>query len=177
MQFSGLVIGGAMFLAIWGGHVGVRWLEAHSVRVWPPALLLFLAGTGLNLYALFGSRDVLPGGLCSVVGFTLLWDSLEVYRQMWRVLHSHAPANPANPRHAAYLAAGKGTLVDLLKREPQGSRYEPPAPQAAAPVVPTFAASCPICHDASCILSQRRAAVLRQDWNAVRGWRTTEVQA
>jgi hypothetical protein len=48
-----------------------------------------------------------------------------MYRQQKRVLKGHAPANPENPRHAAFLAQGKGTTEDLLEREPQGKPVSP----------------------------------------------------
>lgn len=124
MQLAGFWMALATFLGIWWGHVGVRWLEAHSPRVGPPAALLTLLGVGLNLYAL-----VAPGltvaGVCSIIGITLLWDAFELYRQQARVQKGHAPANPANPRHAAYLAAGgAATTEDLLDREPSGRPLE-----------------------------------------------------
>jgi hypothetical protein len=36
------------------------------------------------------------------------------------VAKGHAPANPANPRHARLLAAGGATTVDWLARHPVG---------------------------------------------------------
>ena len=118
LQLAGLWMALATFLAIWWGHVGVRWLEANSVRVGPAATLLVAAGLGLNLYAL-NSASLTVAGVCSIIGITLLWDAFELYRQQKRVQKGHAPANPANTRHAAYLAAGgHATTHDLLKREP-----------------------------------------------------------
>lgn len=119
-ELTGLWVAMATFFGIWGGHVGVRWLEAHSVRIGPPAALLVAAGVGLNSYALF-SASLAVAGVCSIIGITLLWDAFELFRQAKRVQKGHAPANPANPRHAAYLAAGGPvTTEDLLDREPQG---------------------------------------------------------
>lgn len=120
MELAGFWMAMATFLAIWWGHVGVRWLEAHSVRVGPPAALLVAAGLGLNLFALF-STSLTVAGVASIVGITLLWDAFELFRQQRRVQKGHAPANPNNPRHAAYLAAGgRATTEDLLDREPSG---------------------------------------------------------
>lgn len=118
LQTVGLALALATFVGIWWGHVGVRWLERHSPRIGPPALALILAGLGLNLYALL-APSLTIGGVCSIIGITLLWDAFELYRQQRRVQHGHAPANPRNPRHAAYLAAGgRATTVDVLDREP-----------------------------------------------------------
>lgn len=120
LELTGVWVALATFLGIWWGHVGVRWLEAHSVRIGPPAALLVAAGLGLNIYGLF-SPNLAVAAVCSIIGITLLWDAFELYRQAKRVQKGHAPANPANPRHAAYLAAGGPvTTDDLLDREPQG---------------------------------------------------------
>jgi hypothetical protein len=122
LQFAGFWMALATFLGIWWGHVGVRWLEAHSVDIRPPAALLVLFGLGLNTFALL-SPNLTLSGVSSIIGITLLWDAFELYRQVKRVKKGHAPANPRNPRHAAYLAAGGSvTTVDLLDREPQGQR-------------------------------------------------------
>jgi hypothetical protein len=125
LQLAGFWMALATFLGIWWGHVGVRWLEARSVRVGPPAALLIVAGLGLNLFALL-SASLTVAGVCSIIGITLLWDAFELHRQQKRVQKGHAPANPANPRHAAYLAAGGPvTTVDLLDREPIGQPLAP----------------------------------------------------
>jgi Domain of unknown function (DUF4491) len=120
-EFAGIWMALATFLGIWWGHVGVRWLEAHSTDIRPPAAVLVICGLALNGYALV-SPSLTVAGVCSIIGITLLWDAFELYRQVRRVLKGHAPANPANPRHAAYLAAGGlATTKDLLSREPTGS--------------------------------------------------------
>lgn len=160
MQFSGMILGLAMFVGIWVGHVGVRWLEARSVHIGPPALALFVLGAGLNLAALFGSNLTLAG-LGSVLGFIALYSAIEVGRQAWRVQHSHAPANPRNPRHAAYLRAGKGTTVDLLKRDPLGVPQPIIADELPAPPQ-HIASDCLICGDPACVLGQRGVRVTWQ---------------
>ncbi|NNJ09104.1 DUF4491 family protein [Chloroflexales bacterium ZM16-3] len=118
-QLAGLWMAIATFLGIWWGHVGVRWLESRSANVLPPALVLIVGGLGMNLYSLF-APSLTAASVCSIVGITLLWDAFELYRQQRRVIKGHAPANPANPRHAAYLAApnSRATTENLLNREP-----------------------------------------------------------
>lgn len=119
LEFTGFWMAVAIFLGIWWGHVGVRWLEARSENIWPPTIALIVVGGLLNIYSLLAPTLTLSG-VASIIGITLLWDAFEMYRQEKRVLKGHAPANPNNPRHAAYLAAGLGTTEDLLDREPQG---------------------------------------------------------
>lgn len=131
LQFAGFWMALATFVGIWWGHVGVRWLEAHSLNIWPPLVVLATGGLIFNVYALF-APDLTLGGVASIIGITLFWDAFEMYRQQNRVLKGHAPANPANPRHAAYLAAGKGTTEDLLDREPQGMPVASTAAQQPA---------------------------------------------
>jgi hypothetical protein len=129
MQLAGFWMAVATFLGIWWGHVGVRLLERNLTRVEPAAFALAAAGFGLNLYSLF-APNLTIAGVCSIIGITLLWDAYELFRQQKRVIKGHAPANPANPRHAAYLAAGgHATTEDLLDREPTGR----PAHAAHAP--------------------------------------------
>ncbi len=128
LQFAGFWMAMVTFLGIWWGHVGVRWLEAHSPNIWPPIVVLALSGVALNGFSLFAPNLTLAG-VSSILGITLMWDALEMYRQQQRVLKKHAPANPDNPRHAAYLAAGKAITEDLLDREPQGTPDVPSAPQ------------------------------------------------
>lgn len=125
VQLAGFWMALVTFLGIWWGHVGVRWLEARSPNIWPPMIALLTAGIAFNIYSLFAPNLTLAG-VSSIIGITLMWDALEMYRQQKRVLKGHAPANPNNPRHAAYLAAGHGTTENLLDREPQGF----PMPQA-----------------------------------------------
>ncbi|HMQ34418.1 MAG TPA: DUF4491 family protein [Chloroflexaceae bacterium] len=124
-QLAGFWMALATFLGIWWGHVGVRLLERKLVRVEPAAFALAAAGLGLNLYSLF-APSLTVAGVCSIIGITLLWDAYELFRQQRRVIKGHAPANPNNPRHAAYLAAGgHATTEDLLDREPTGRPARP----------------------------------------------------
>ncbi len=119
LQFAGFWMAMATFLGIWCGHVGVRWLEAHSRNVWLPAIVLMAVGLALNIYSLFAPTFIISG-VSSIFGITVIWDGVEMFRQQRRVKHGHSPANPDNPRHAAYLAAGGATTEELLDRDPQG---------------------------------------------------------
>lgn len=119
LQFAGLLMALATFLSIWWGHIGVRWLEAHSANIWPPTVALIVVGVALNVYSIF-APNLIVSGISSIIGITLIWDGWEMIRQTQRIRKMHAPVNVNNPRHAALLAAGKATTTDLLKREPQG---------------------------------------------------------
>ncbi|NJP06980.1 MAG: DUF4491 family protein [Chloroflexaceae bacterium] len=119
LEWSGFCMALATFLGIWSGHVGVRWIEAHSVRIVLPIVLFMIGGIGLNLYSLFAPNLVLAG-VSSILGITFIWDAAEICRQQKRVRLGHAPANPNNPRHAAFLQHGSATCDDLLDREPTG---------------------------------------------------------
>ncbi|MEJ5240603.1 MAG: DUF4491 family protein [Anaerolineales bacterium] len=118
MNPTGLLTALSAFLGIWLGHVGVRAIERNSPELWKPALLLASSGLGLEILALF-----LPSPFnfaLAILGITLLWDTLELFRQEKRVRKGHAPANPANPRHARLLSESpSATTEDLLERSPR----------------------------------------------------------
>ena len=145
MNLIGLAAAATAFLSIWLGHVSVRRIESAA-----PALALpsaALAGAGL-LLEWFSSRstNLMISAAAGILGISLVWDAIELWRQQSRVRKGHAPANPANPRHARLLAeAGtQATTHDLLKREPRGypvaleesaqraSRQAGPAPSTRA---------------------------------------------
>ncbi len=99
----GLVAGASAFLSIWMGHVMVRKVEARAVRLWQPMLVFFILGLALEIGAALSSNRILAMVL-GIVGFSLLWDVLELKRQEKRIRKGHAPANLENPRHVALLA-------------------------------------------------------------------------
>lgn len=134
LQLTGFWLALVTFLTIWWGHVGVRKLEAHLTNVRPAMTILVVLGLALNIASLFTPSVALSGSAC-IIGITLMWDAFELHRQQKRIQKGHAPLNLKNPRHAAYYAEGKGTLVDLLGRDPTG---QPPA-----------AAHAPLAHDAA----------------------------
>jgi hypothetical protein len=121
MNLIGLAAAATAFLSIWLGHVSVRRIESAA-----PALALpsaALAGAGV-LLELFSSRstNLVISAAAGILGITLVWDAIELWRQQDRVRRGHAPAHPANPRHALFLAepGTHATTHDLLKREPRG---------------------------------------------------------
>jgi hypothetical protein len=100
LQPAGVILGVTAFLSIWLGHVAVRTLEYRMA--WLPAPLFLLSGIIVELGALLAD-DPLLSGVLGIIGMTLLWDALELKRQEKRVVRGHAPANPANSRHARLL--------------------------------------------------------------------------
>jgi hypothetical protein len=122
----------ATFTGIWAGHVAVRKIEAAAVSLKIPVLLFALSGLALEAAA-FLLSDRLPAAVLGILGITLLWDAFECVRQQKRVIRGHAPANPANPRHAQILARyPTATTKDWLKREPVGQRAAPGEAEGAA---------------------------------------------
>lgn len=127
MNILGWVSALSTFVGIWLGHVAVRKIEASAPVLGLPiagAVLLGLAFEGVSL----GMQNPAVSAALGILGITFLWDALEFKRQERRVKIGHAPANPSNPRHAAFLRAGLGTTAQLLKREPSGQ----PVRQAGA---------------------------------------------
>lgn len=122
MNWIGLVAAATAFLSIWVGHVAVRKIEAASRTIWVPTVVAIVLGISLEYFSLIVD-NLLWKTVFGITGITLLWDALELTRQQNRVKHGHAPANPNNPRHARILKEHpSATTVDLLDREPTGSR-------------------------------------------------------
>ena len=121
MNFIGVVAALTAFFSIWLGHVAVRKIEFVSRTIWIPSTIFASFGivcvwtslitTNLQLASIFG-----------ILGITFLFDAFEFTRQQRRVQKGHAPTNPNNPRHAAFLAvpSSQAITIDLLKREPIG---------------------------------------------------------
>jgi hypothetical protein len=109
-------------LGIWLGHVSVRKIDFLSPTVWLPSLGALSLGILLEAGAML-TKNMYLSSAFGILGFTLLWDALEFWRQHRRVKKGHAPANPANPRHARMLAvSGSTTTIDWLNREPVGRK-------------------------------------------------------
>ena len=120
INITGLIAAVSTFLGVWFGHVAVRKIESVSRTIWLPTLIFALVG--LTLEGISLSTFHVPLSTASgILGFTFLWDALEFTRQQNRVKKGHAPANPANPRHARLLKEHpSATTLDLLKRDPVG---------------------------------------------------------
>jgi hypothetical protein len=125
MNLIGLIAALAAFFGIWFGHVAVRKIESVSPTIWLPGTLFALFGIVLEWLSLNTSHFLLSAPL-GIIGFTFLWDALEFTRQQNRVKKGHAPANPANPRHARLMREHTSvTTLDLLKRDPLGRPVSP----------------------------------------------------
>ena len=122
LNWIGPVAALGAFLGIWLGHVGVRKIEFIAPDIRLPALIAWTAGVLLEA-ASFAAGNLALSALLGILGVTLLWDGLEFRRQQNRVKKGHAPANPANPRHARILAeVPTATTFNWLARNPVGRK-------------------------------------------------------
>lgn len=125
LNYVGLVTAFSTFLGIWFGHVAVRKIESIAPTIWLPMGVFAIAGILSEWISLITS-NILLSATFGILGFTLLWDSLEFTRQQNRIRKGHAPANPNNPRHARLLREyPSATTLDLLKRDPIGRPVSP----------------------------------------------------
>lgn len=124
LNWIGVACAVATFLGVWLGHVSVRRIERQVERIWIPAAIAFGFGLGLELASL-RTGNLVVAAMCSILGVTLLWDSLELaVRQPRRIREGHAPANPNNPRHQRILSTHpNATTIDWLDRDPRGHPY------------------------------------------------------
>ncbi|HID39277.1 MAG TPA: DUF4491 family protein [Calditrichaeota bacterium] len=92
-DYYGVILAVVTFLAIGLGHVFVRKVNyAFGVK---PAPLVFLAGIGLLYLSMFAG-DLLSAVL-GILGMTVIWDGIELYRQENRIRKGFAPENPKRP--------------------------------------------------------------------------------
>ena len=120
MNLLGAAAAVAAFLSVWFGHVAVRRIEFVSRTIWIPAAVFAALGLIVEFISVSTLNRFLSTAL-GIFGMTLLFDAFEFTRQQKRVKKGHAPANPANPRHAKILAQHScATTLDLLKRDPAG---------------------------------------------------------
>ena len=121
MNTLGFTAAVTAFLSIWIGHIAVRKIEANARTIAVPVVISITLGLITEYCSLITTNRQLST-IFGIIGVTLLWDAFEFYRQQKRILKGHAPANPNNPRHAAFLSAlnSHATTKDLLDREPTG---------------------------------------------------------
>jgi hypothetical protein len=130
VQWIGLIAAASTFSGIWFGHVAIRKIEYLSPNIWLPSLVALLSGLVLESGAL-ASESKKISALLGILGVTLLWDSIEFWRQQNRVRNGRAPANPDNPRHSRILAEfNSATTIDWLDRIPVGRQLSPEELQA-----------------------------------------------
>ena len=108
------------FLGVWFGHVAVRKIEAISPTIWLPTIIFAVIGITFEWLSI-STFNLQFSTVYGILGITFLCDAVEFTRQQNRVRKGHAPANPANPRHARLMQDYPSvTTLDLLKREPLG---------------------------------------------------------
>lgn len=123
LNYLGLAAGLSGFLSIWLGHIAVRKIEAHASALWLPAGGALILGLVVEAVSV-KSENLYVTAVCGILGVTLFWDALELFRQQKRVKQGHAPANPNNPRHAHILAGyPAASTLDWLARHPRGQKY------------------------------------------------------
>ena len=122
MNIIGVIAALTAFLSVWLGHVAVRRIEFISPTIWIPSTIFAILGLAAEIFSLSTVHRPLST-VFGILGMTLLFDAFELTRQQKRVRKGHAPANPANPRHAKILAQySSATTLDLLDRDPAGHR-------------------------------------------------------
>jgi hypothetical protein len=91
MNFSGLVLGAVMVLAIGFGHVlVVKWEYHLGTKWWPP---LLIAGFLLIIASVLLESKLLSGCL-GIIGFVFLYSIRELFKQKERVAKGWFPKNP-----------------------------------------------------------------------------------
>lgn len=102
MNFSGIIVGAAVFLSIGICHPAVIKMEYHwGKQSWWVWLVAGIAFSMLSLFVKNGILSTIIGGFA----FSCLWGIHEMFLQEKRVLRGWFPENPA--RHAYYEARRK----------------------------------------------------------------------
>ena len=97
MNYSGIIVGAAVFLIIGICHPIVIKMEYHwGKRSW---WILFAAGLAFAVVSLF-LRDTVWSTIAGAAAFSCFWGIHEILAQEMRVLRGWFPENPA--RHAYY---------------------------------------------------------------------------
>ena len=77
LNYLGLVAALATFVSIWWGHVGVRKIEALSVRLWPPMLGAILLGIIFEIVSARTSNIYLSVA-CGIAGLVFLLSLIHI---------------------------------------------------------------------------------------------------
>ena len=97
MNFSGIIVGAAVFLSIGICHPAVIKMEYHwGKQSW---WVLFVAGLVFSVISLFIANTVVST-IVGAAAFSCFWGIHEILSQEMRVLRSWFPENPA--RHDYY---------------------------------------------------------------------------
>ncbi len=108
MNFSGIIVGAAVFLSIGICHPAIIKMEyAWGKQSWWIWLVCGLAFSALSLFVSNDTLSTIIGGFA----FSCLWGIHEMFLQEKRVLRGWFPENPA--RHEYY---------EARRKEMQGSR-------------------------------------------------------
>ena len=82
LQWAGPVLALTTFVTIGIGHVLVRYLQARfGTR---PAIPFFISGGIVLLLSLFTPVNLISA-ILGIIGITLVWDGIEIYRQEKRM--------------------------------------------------------------------------------------------
>jgi hypothetical protein len=82
LQWAGPVLALTTFVTIGIGHVLVRYLQAHfGTR---PAIPFFISGGIVLIVSLFTPNHLISA-ILGLIGITLVWDGIEIYRQEKRM--------------------------------------------------------------------------------------------
>ena len=96
LHFEGFIIGLTAFLLIGVFHPVVIRVEYHfGKRVWPLFLTAGIAAVVLSLFF----QERIPSVVLGVLGFALLWSTIELFKQHERVLKGRAKRNPKITYH------------------------------------------------------------------------------
>lgn len=84
LQWAGPILALTTFATIGIGHVLVRRLHARfGTR---PAIPFFILGSAVLILSTLMVKNV-TSAVLGIIGITLVWDGIEIYRQEKRMLH------------------------------------------------------------------------------------------
>ena len=93
-NYVGPILMLVVFITIGIGHISVRYLNYHYGT--KPGIPLLALGFGLLAYTLYIPSD-LWSSVVGIIGMTVVWDGVEIFKQEKRIIKGHAPENPKRP--------------------------------------------------------------------------------